>query len=79
MPLDESGPFDPEPKTQADYVRAIWRLVTKEIIPRQDKSNGRLRMLEKWMWTLGGGLAVVVAMSVPLVLDLIRCGNVFCR
>ena len=29
---------------------------------RADKTNGRVRSLEKWRWAMGGGLAVVAVM-----------------
>jgi hypothetical protein len=72
MPLDESGPFNPHPRTEADYVRETYRLVTEEVIPRQDKTNGRLTTVERFMWTLLGGLLVVSAIVVPQFLAGLR-------
>jgi hypothetical protein len=71
-PLDESGQFSPRPHTQADYVRETYRLVTEEVIPRQDKTNSRISTVEKFMWALGGGLAVIGAIVVPQFLNLTR-------
>lgn len=38
---------------------------------RQDETNGRVSKLEKFMWSLLGGLAVVTAIVVPLFLDVV--------
>ena len=65
MPLNETGPFDPRPRTQADYTRENWRLLTEEVVPRLDRTNGRLRALEKFMWGLLGGMVVIGAIVVP--------------
>ena len=65
MPLDESRPFEPGPHTQTDYVREVWRLVTEEVLPRLDATNGRVRVVERFMWGLLGGLAVVAGIVVP--------------
>jgi hypothetical protein len=78
MPLDESGDFDPEPRTQSDYIRAIWQklrdhddLIRVKVIGRLDTINGRVGSLEKWKFAVGGGLAVVTAVLVPIFIFLV--------
>ena len=33
-----------------------------EIKTKQDQTNGRVKSLEKWKWSLAGGLAVIVVL-----------------
>ncbi len=47
------------------------------IIPRIDKkvekTNGRVTVLEKFMWTMGGGLMIVsMVIGVPKVIDVVK-------
>lgn len=56
MPTDESGPFDPEPQSQADFLRAVLkdvRIIKEQVIV----ANGRLSRLER-AGLIGGGLLV---------------------
>lgn len=69
--------FDATPRTMADYVKDTWRrqslmekIINEQVIPRLDKTNGRVRTLEKFMWGLGGGIAVVAAYVLPQILKL---------
>lgn len=64
--------FEVTPKSQADYVKAIWsrqaaldKKIDDEVIPRLDKTNGRVRMLERFMWGIGGGLVVILYWVLP--------------
>jgi hypothetical protein len=70
MPLDESGGFDPEPRTQADYLRELWRdmkLVKVQVFD----TNGRVTRLEKMNLILAGVLFGLFAKEVaPLILPL---------
>ena len=65
MALDESAIFDPdpEPRTQADYIRALWKrqgehnkLVVEQVIPRLDTTNGRVTRLERGSLIIGGAV-----------------------
>jgi len=71
MPLVESRDFHPEPRTQAEYLSALWAKVGT-IDSKLTIINGRVSKLEKAMWALGGGLAVVAAVIVPQWLGLLR-------
>lgn len=60
--------FEPEPSTQAEYVKSTWyRLGRVEAMVA--KTNGRVRQLEKFMWAMGGGLTVTVLIIVPQMLE----------
>ena len=37
-----------------------------------DKTNGRLRGVEKKVWAVGGGLVVIAVVVVPLFIDMIK-------
>lgn len=71
MPLDESRDFHPEPRTQAEYLSALWAKVGM-IDSKLTIINGRVSKLEKAMWALGGGLTVIAAIIVPQFLGLIQ-------
>ena len=67
----ESPPFDPQPRTQAEMLRAIYaRLGVVEVQVRT--TNGRVSKLERAAWGLAGGMVVVSIIVVPLFLGLIR-------
>lgn len=61
-------PFSPKPQTQADFVRETYRLITEEVIPRQDKTNGRVMLHDRILLVLAGALMAWGAINVgPLV------------
>jgi hypothetical protein len=70
MPLDESRDFHPEPRTQSDYLSALW-LTVGIIDTKVSAINGRVGKLERAMWAMGGGMVVVAAILVPLFLNLL--------
>lgn len=70
--MAQEQPFDPAPpRTQADYVRETWRLVSEEVIPRQDKTNGRVTRLEFGaLVALGISIGLGIREFGPLLLPL---------
>jgi len=70
MPLDESGLFDPEPHSQADFVRETYRIV-REVRTQAILTNGRVSKLEKAIWGIGGGMIVTGAVIVPIFIHLV--------
>lgn len=43
-----------------------------QILVQATKTNGRVTALEQWRWTMTGGLAVIIVLIVPLLLDLAK-------
>lgn len=69
--------FDATPRTMADYVKDTWRrqglmerVIHEQVIPRLDKTNGRVRTLEKFMWSVGGAIVVIGAWILPQLLKI---------
>ena len=46
------------------------------IIPKMDKkvekTNGRVKLLEKFMWSVGGGFVIIMIFVVPLFMDMLK-------
>lgn len=71
--------FESEPRTRDEFIREIYRKqnalfdkVEKEVIPRLDRTNGRVGKLEKFMWAVGGGLVILSSFFVPQYLEIVR-------
>ncbi len=71
MPTDEPSDFHPEPRTQAEFVQSIWRIVIEEVLPELRDTNARVTSLERWKYGILGGLAVVSAVIVPIFIVLV--------
>jgi hypothetical protein len=69
--VTSNGDYNPEPRTQAEYLSALWRKVT-DMHAKLDTINGRVNRLERFMWALGGGLLVIAAVVVPQWLGLLK-------
>jgi len=52
-----------------------FKKFTKEqfenVINRQDKTNGRVRALEKFRWFIAGGMAVITILVIPIVINVV--------
>lgn len=58
------------PKTQREVnIDVLTRL--DRIERKVDATNGRVRDLERWKWGLGGGIAVLTVIVVPIFLRLV--------
>ena len=58
--------FRPEPHTMREYLTALWQKVNV-IDSKVTATNGRVTRLEKFMYAVGGGLTVIGAVLVPLI------------
>ena len=62
--------FRPEPKTQGEYVKAIWYRLGR-VEQKVTITNGRVRALEKAIWALGGGIVVLAMVVAPIFISLV--------
>ena len=51
-----------------DDFREYYEKCHQQVVDRLDKTNGRVKTLEKWMWALGGA----VGFASPIILYLIQ-------
>ena len=76
MTLLDTPPFDPEPRTQAEFLRAIWERLGR-VERKQDLTNGRVTHLERLALFIGGaavayGFSIVAPLLPPFVAALAR-------
>lgn len=64
-------PFPDEPLSDHEILKSLWKLTTEKVIPQLEVTNGRVTALEKWRWLVTGGLAVVLALAVPIFIDMV--------
>lgn len=62
--------FEPEPKTNADYMKAMWYRLGR-VEAKVTMTNGRVRGLEKMLWAMGGGIAVLGIVIAPIFVTLV--------
>ena len=62
--------FQAEPATTREYMQAMWyRLGRVEV--KVTMTNGRVRGLEKMLWAVGGGVAVLAVVIAPIFVTLV--------
>lgn len=66
-----SDPFAHDERTDRELLRQLWQVVTYELVPQVQRTNGRVTKLERFQWTIVGGLTVVSAIVVPLFLRVV--------
>ena len=64
-------PFPDEPLSDHEILKSLWKLTTEKVIPQLELTNGRVTALEKWRWLVTGGLAVGLALAVPIFIDMV--------
>ncbi len=64
-------PFAHDDRTERELLRELWRVVTYELVPQVQRTNGRVGKLERFQWAVTGGLAVVSAIVVPLFIRMV--------
>lgn len=66
-----TDPFIHDERTDRELLRELWRVVTVELVPQVKATNGRVTKLERFQWSILGGLTVVSAIVVPLFLRML--------
>ena len=51
---------------------SLERLIREEVIPRLDKTNGRVTKLERWQITLMTAVFMIIVMRWPELIALLR-------
>ena len=64
-------PFAHDERSDREVLRELWRVVTAELVPQVKATNGRVTKLEKFQWTIVGGLTVVTATLVPIFIRMV--------
>lgn len=62
--------FEPEPNTQAEYIKSMWYRMGR-VEAKVTLTNGRVRSLEKAIWALGGGITVLAVVIAPIFVTLV--------
>lgn len=69
--MNTPDPFVHDERTDRELLRELWRVVSHELVPQVRATNGRVGKLEKFQWTIVGGLTVVSAIVVPLFIRMV--------
>jgi hypothetical protein len=70
MPTDESRDYHPQPRTQAEFLSALW-IKVDDIAKDVSEINGRVSKMERALWAMGGGVIVLGVLYVPQLLGLL--------